>query len=95
MKKHEMEQQKKQIYQDWLDGASIETLAPKYHRWRYGILDILLEQARASVPVSVHNQQVAEWQQATKCLRQELYHLMLACARRGLPLPEPEEATTA
>ncbi len=95
MKEHEKEQEKKQIYQEWLGGASIKGLARKYHHWRYGIEDIVLEQARASVPASVHNQQVAEWQQATKCLRQELYHLMQACVRRGLPLPELEEAPTA
>ncbi len=69
MKKHEMEQEKKRIYQDWLNGVRIEDLARKYHHWRCVIVMILREQARASA--SVHNQQVTAGQQATKCLRQE------------------------
>jgi CRP-like cAMP-binding protein len=69
------QQEKEQIYQEWLAGAWIADLARKYHHWRSTIERVVTEQAAASCPAS----EFKTWVEHAKSLKQQVERLRLVC----------------
>jgi hypothetical protein len=69
------QQEKEQIYQEWLAGAWIADLARKYHHWQSTIEKVVTEQAAASCPAPVFK----TWVEHAKSLEKEVARLRYVC----------------